>query len=255
MKYDVLQAKLDFYLANRHVLPKAAIKNYEEAFAIEYTHNSTAIEGNTLSLMETKLVLEDKLSVGGKKLRELYEVVNHDKAFSYVNKCIAEGKPLDENAVKDIHERLMDNILQGGIYRNIEVRIRGAQHKPPAPSEMYRQVKDFYAGLTCKAEQFHPIELAAWTHAEFVKIHPFEDGNGRTSRLIMNYQLMSAGYLPISIPQEQRLEYFDGLEQYAVSGNLEPFAEMVAELEAAQLDFYIQAIETVQQGQSPIQQM
>ena len=132
----------------------------------------------------------------------------------------------------------MENIFTGGIYRNCEVRITGAKHRPPAPSEMYLQIKEFFGGLACH-DNLNPIELAAYTHAEFVKIHPFEDGNGRTSRLIMNYQLMINGFLPVSIVKEKRLSYFETLEEYAVNGNLKPFADMIAELEAEQLKDYL----------------
>lgn len=107
------------------------------------------------------------------------------------------------------------------------------------PNEMYRQVKDFYADLAWKGRELNPIELAAWTHAEFVKIHPFVDGNGRTSRLIMNYQLLANGFPAISIAKENRLDYFNTLEAYAVEGNLAPFAEMIAELVEQQLDRYL----------------
>ena len=151
-------------------------------------------------------------------------------AFAYVQKCVAEGNPLSENIVKDIHALLMENILLGGVYRNVEVRISGAGHKPPVPNEMYRQIKNFFADLPRKNE-LNAIELAAWTHAEFVRIHPYTDGNGRTSRMIMNYQLMSNGFLPVSIAKENRLSYFEVLEAYAMNGDLIPFAEMIAELE------------------------
>lgn len=217
---------------------KNLFDNFNKAFEIDYTHNSTAIEGNTLSLIETKVLLEDKISVGNKSLREIYEVVNHDKAFAYIKKCISECKPLDENIVKDIHSILMENILVGGVYRNVEVRITGAKHKPPAPSEMYYQIKDFFNQLNLKSD-FNSVELAAWTHAEFVKIHPFVDGNGRTSRLIMNYQLMSRNFLPVSVNKKDRLEYFNYLEEYAVTGNLSPFSDFVAELEEKRLDEYL----------------
>ena len=216
-------------------------ENFNKAFEIEYAHNSTAIEGNTLTLIETKVLLEDKISIGRKSLREIYEVVNHNKAFSYVKNCIAEDKPLDENIVKDIHSILMENILVGGIYRNVDVRITGAKHKPPVPSEMYYQIKDFFSNLNFKSD-LNPIELASWTHAEFVKIHPFVDGNGRTSRLITNYQLMKHGFLPVSVNKEDKLDYFNFLEEYAVNGNLEPFADFVAELEERQLDEYLSII-------------
>ncbi len=242
MNIAILQKKKAFLDQHRDSLPEAAMTNYAENFSIEYTHNSTAIEGNTLSLMETKLLLDDQLSVGGKQLREIYEVVNHNKAFEYVGSCIAKGTPLDEKIVKDIHAILMENIMQGGIYRDVDVYISGAQHTPPSPNEMYRQIKGFYMDLSEKSG-IEPIKLAAWTHAEFVRIHPFVDGNGRTARLIMNYQLMLGGYLPVSIAKGDRLKYFDCLEQYALQGNLGPFEELIAELEETRLDAYINAIE------------
>lgn len=106
---------------------------------------------------------------------------------------------------------------------------------------MYIQIKNFFADLLYKKD-LNPIELAAWTHAEFVRIHPFQDGNGRTSRLIMNYQLMSYGFLPISIAKENRLDYYNALDKYAARGILDDFTNMLAELEEAQLDRYIAII-------------
>lgn len=238
MDYKLLCRKKEQLKQLYEQLSKEVLQRFDKSFEIEYTHNSTAIEGNTLSLIQTKAVLEDGISVGGKTLREIYEVVNHDKAFGFIKKCIAEGKTLDEKIVKDIHALLMDNIITGGIYRNVEVRITGAKHKPPVPNEMYQQIKNFYADMPYK-ENGNDIELAAWTHAEFVKIHPFVDGNGRTSRMIMNYQLMASGFLPVSIAKENRLEYFEALEAYAVDGNLNPFAEMIAVLEEERLDEYL----------------
>lgn len=241
MDFTLLEQKKDFVTANTSVLPEAALENYSKAFEIEYTHNSTAIEGNTLTLMETKLLLEDKLSVGGKDLREIYEVVNHNKAFAYVADRIKQGKLLDEKTIKDIHALLMENIIMGGIYRNEDVYISGAQHVPPTPNIMYQEIKGFYEDLN-QDKYSNSIESAAWTHAEFVKIHPFIDGNGRVSRLIMNYQLMRGGYLPISIPKEERLSYYDCLETYALHGDLKPFTALIAQLEEKRLDYYIAAI-------------
>ena len=241
MNYERLLDKKEKLLKMQTSNSENIFENFNKAFEIEYAHNSTAIEGNTLTLIETKVLLEDKISVGKKSLCEIYEVVNHNKAFSYVKNCIAEDKPLDENIVKDIHSILMENILVGGIYRNVEVRITGAKHKPPVPSEMYHQIKDFFSNLNFKSD-LNPIELASWTHAEFVKIHPFVDGNGRTSRLIMNYQLMKHGFLPISVNKEDKLDYFNFLEEYAVNGNLELFADFIADLEERQLDEYLSII-------------
>ncbi len=239
MDYQELFRKKELYSRCRTSTPEFTTVTFDQAFEIEYTHNSTAIEGNTLSLIETKVLLEDGISIGGKALREIYEAVNHRKAFRYVKECIGKGLPLDEAKVKDIHALLMENIQVGGVYRNAQVYISGAQHMPHPPQLMYQQVKEFYADLSWKGRELNPVELAAWIHAEFVKIHPFTDGNGRTSRLIMNYQLMTDGFPPVSIAKEDRLEYFKTLEAYAVEGNLQPFAELVAGLVDRQMERYI----------------
>jgi len=233
--------KKNIFQEGRTSIDAVTISSYEKDFELAFTHNSTAIEGNTLTLMETKVLLEDGFSIGGKELREIYEVINHKKAYRYVKKCIADVIPLNEKVVKDIHAILTENIIVGGIYRNQEVRISGASHVSPSGKDMFIQMKNFYVDLEYKTN-LNPIELAAWTHAEFVRIHPFIDGNGRTSRLIMNYQLMINGFLPVSIAKESRLEYYNALEEYAVNGNLGPFAELVAKLEEEQLDTYIQLI-------------
>ena len=221
--------------------PAEVVARFARSFDVEYAHNSTAIEGNTLSLIQTKVILEDGLSVGGKALREIYEVANHDRAFSYVKRAVAEGRLLDEEMLKDIHALLMENIMDGGVYRNVEVRITGAGFRPPAPQEMFQQMRWFFADMPRQREKLNAIEWAAWTQAEFVRIHPFPDGNGRTARMLMNLQLLMEGFQPISIAKEERLAYYEALEAYAVRGELAPFAEMVAALEEARLDEYLAA--------------
>lgn len=242
MKFERILGKKLKYEQNKYKISPITLSSYEKDFELTFTHNSTAIEGNTLTLMETKVVLEDGVAIGGKELRELYEVINHKKAYGYVKKCIAENKPLDENMVKDLHAILTENIIVGGIYRKEEVRISGAGFTPPAGNEMYMQIKNFYGDLKIKENELNPIEFAAWTHAEFVRIHPFIDGNGRTSRLLMNYQLLINGFLPISISKENRVDYYNALEQYAVNDDLTPFVDFIAELEEARLDEYMKLI-------------
>ncbi|MCD8249552.1 MAG: Fic family protein [Lachnospiraceae bacterium] len=157
MDYAALLEKRDQYQKSLLSIPEYTLQTYEQAFEVEYTHNSTAIEGNTLTLVETKVILEDGISVGGKKLRELYEVVNHRNAYRYVKECIAKKLPLDEKIVKDIHATLMDHIFIGGIYRDMDVYISGAQHTPPSPNEMYRQVKNFYIDLTWNGKKSRAV--------------------------------------------------------------------------------------------------
>ena len=112
------------------------MESFEQSFDIEYAHHSTAMEGNTLTLIETKAIIEDGISVGGKTMCEIYKVTNHNKAFNYAKEKIAEGQLLEENLIKDFHQMLMENIIQGGIYRNHDVAIRGASHTLPSPNEM-----------------------------------------------------------------------------------------------------------------------
>ncbi len=236
MEYTELLKKKDFYNENKNILDKEIVEKIDKAFDIDFTYNSTTIEGNTLTLIETKAVLEDKIAIGGKSLREIYEVVNHNEAFEYIKKSIEKLEILDEEKIKDIHEILTENIMQGGIYRNTDVVITGATHTPPTPNEMYKQLKFFYDDLKINQEKLNPIELAAWTHAEFVRIHPFIDGNGRTSRLIMNYQLMKNGFLPINIKVEDRLEYYNALDLYATKKDLTPFLNFMLALEEERLN-------------------
>jgi len=253
MKYDELLKIRDEILLSGKPDQRNSMLNYIDSFfRIEYTHNSTAIEGNTLTLIETKLLLEDKISVGGKDLREIYEVVNHDKALDYILSCIKANEPLSEKIVKDVHAIVMENILVGGVYRNQEVRISGAGHTPPAGMEMYSQIKNYYYDLQERTD-LNPIEAAAWTHAEFVRIHPFSDGNGRTSRLLMNYQLLKNNFLPVSIKKENRLNYYNALEEYAINRNIEPFANMIYDLEVKEIEKAISMIEPENEKNSLLQ--
>ena len=223
-------------LRNKNI-PADVRHNFDRAFDIEYTHHSTAIEGNTLTLIETKTLLEDGISIGGKRLREIYEVVNHNKAFGFIKQKVSAGISLDENIVKDIHAIITENIIVRGVYRNCDVVITGASHTPPTPNEMYSQIKYFYSRLN--RTDLNPIELAAWIHAEFVRIHPFVDGNGRTARLIMNYTLMSSGFLPVNICTADRLKYYEYLDEYASENKIEPLADFIADIEVRELEKYL----------------
>lgn len=241
LNYNALLEKQQRYIENLHLIPKEVLEKVQAAFHIEFTHNSTAIEGNTLTLIETKVVLEDQVSIGGKKLREIYEVINNHKATLYVEKCVADNLALDEKIVKDIHAMINENIMVGGVYRNEIVTISGASFRPPQGQKMYDEVKNFYVDLACRTD-LNPIELVSWSHAEFVRIHPFIDGNGRTSRQIMNYQLMIGGFPPISVSAKHALAYYEALDKYGSEKDLEPFAEFVAQLVEERLDEFIEII-------------
>lgn len=215
------------------------VEKYETDFKIRFAHHSTAIEGNTLSLVETKVILEDGISIGGKAIREIYEVINFAKTYDYIKSLIEENILLSEEILKNIHQMLMDNIIKGGIYRNHAVRITGSQVSPPEPTEMYYQMKSFFENLDYERKNRHPVSFAAYVHAEFVRIHPFSDGNGRTARILLNYILMEQGYRPILLEVKERLKYYECHEKYSVQRDLKDFDSFVQEKELQALEEYL----------------
>jgi Fic family protein len=145
---------------------------------------------------------------------------------------------LDEDVIKDIHHLLMENIMPGGIYRDCDARITGSKHKPPSANEAFYRMKSFVADLYAE-DAGSAVYFAARTHAEFVNIHPFADGNGRTARLLMNFRLMEGGFMPITIMPESRLIYYDALEAYDLEGDLFPLTEMIFLWERDRLEEFL----------------
>ena len=181
--FEQLNIKHKEFLKKKPHISQISLNNFNSDFELRFTHDSTAIEGNTLTLLETKVILEDNISVGGKNLREIYEVVNHKNAYDFVKFCLKNNRVLTESIILELHRILTDKIIDGGKYRDINVIISGATHKPPNVADMKIQLADFYYNLNSK-KNLDPIELSAWTHAEFVKIHPFQDGNGKHQDLL-----------------------------------------------------------------------
>lgn len=212
--------------------------NWEDNFRIEFTHDSTAIEGNTLTLIETKMILEDGITPKEIKLKELDEIRGHADAWDFVKEKVAENCILSESILKDIHERILPVRGIGGIYRTVAVYIKGARHTPPSPYKVREAMKDFFYELNHRTFN-NTLEKAAWIHAEFVKIHPFQDGNGRTARLLMNYQLMLDGLFPTSVKKADRERYFSVLEEYAVAGNIVPFVQLLQENMEKELNLFL----------------
>ena len=229
--YDEIRKINEFVAENIDKLPKETYQSIVDDFDLKFTHESTKIEGNTLSIAEVKTLLVDKVSIGGKELRELYEVTNNQKAYRFIKNRLEEGAALDEELIKDIHQVVMENILDGGLYRSYNVRITGAGFTPPDWTEVRNNMKWFIADFEAKKSDLDSIELAAFVHAEFVRIHPFQDGNGRTARLLLNFMLMKAGYQPVIIEAKDRPVYYESLNDYAVTGNLENFYNLVLDKE------------------------
>ncbi|MDQ1339139.1 MAG: hypothetical protein QG567_289 [Campylobacterota bacterium] len=223
-KLDELKAKLDNY----RPLSSEAVKNLHEDLVLRWTYHSNAIEGNTLTLQETKVALEG-ITVGGKTLREHFEAINHKDAILFIEQLAQKNEFLSEYIIKQIHSLILKNIddENKGTYRKINVIISGAEHKPPQSLEIPLKMQSFIKEYELKRKTLHPIELAAFVHIEFVGIHPFVDGNGRTARLLLNLELIKAGFPPVVINVEDRLEYYKALDCAHTSGNYEPFLALM----------------------------
>ncbi|MHC5226487.1 Fic family protein [Ignatzschineria sp. LJL83] len=195
-------------------LPELTLSSLQEAMNLEWIYHSNAIEGNTLTLNETKVILEG-LTVGqGKTLREHLEVINHQEAIDYIQSLIRNDEPLLENMIKETHYLVTKNTVKdAGAYRTQNVVISGASTTPPNHLKVSDAMKELMQWFhSDEFNQLHPVIRAAMFHNEFVKIHPFSDGNGRTGRLISNLILMQADYLPVIIRAENRLAYYDALD-------------------------------------------
>ncbi len=228
---------------------KSALQSLKERFIVEWTYNSNAIEGNTLTLNETRLVLERGLTVKGKSLREHFEAVNHKEAIIYLEIIVKNKEPITESLIKKLHAIITKGIndADAGIYRNVRVRILGAVFTPPDPLKIPQLMSDFVVWLN--SEKQHPIELAALVHYKLVFIHPFSDGNGRTARLLMNLMLMRAGYPPAVVLNTERKKYYARLKA-ADLGDSKPFVNFIAQSVERSLDLYLEALEPVKQGEN-----
>lgn len=189
-----------------------------DEFLIEYTYNSNAIDGSTLTLQETALVLEG-ITIDKKPLKDHLKVVGHRDAFLYVEELVKSKVPFSEHIIKEIHTLvLIDRPEDRGVYRRIPVRIMGAYHVPPDPVLVPEQMERLVAGFEGN-KKLHPIERAALFHLKFEGIHPFVDGNGRTGRLILNLILMQAGYPPINVKYSDRKRYYEAFDEYYKNNN------------------------------------
>lgn len=229
-------------LDNKRPIPKETLRSLEESINLEWTYNSNGIEGNTLTLRETQVVLEG-ITVGGKSIKEHLEAINHEKAILYLNDLVKEDNPITEWNIKGIHQLVLKDIddENAGRYRRENVTIKGATHTPPD----YLKVPEFMEKLVLNYEnwsELHPIIQAALLHGELVKIHPFVDGNGRTSRLLMNLDLMNHGYNPVIIKKEDRLEYYEALDKAHTTGDYTVFVKLITKLEIEMLKKYLKLI-------------
>lgn len=223
---DNLKARLD----QHRPLPPALVSNLRENLILNWTYHSNAIEGNTLTLKETRVALEG-ITVGGKTLREHFEAINHRDAILLLEEHVQQQSPITQWLIKALHQLVLKNIdtENAGRYRSINVLIAGASHKPADAIQVPQQMEQFINWLQQDAQNLHPVERAARAHGELVKIHPFTDGNGRTSRLLMNLILLQSGLPAAIIKVEQRLDYYKALDKAHTTGDYQDFIELVGQ--------------------------
>ena len=234
---DRKKAELD----KRRPLTEGELERLNEEFVVEYTYNSNAIEGNTLTLRETDLVLRG-LTIDRKPLKDHMEAVGHKEAFDFVSILVKDNVPISESIIKQIHFLVLaDKKDDRGVYRRVPVRIMGAQHEPVQPYLIQPKMEQLLLDFS-ESKEHIVIKLARF-HIEFEAIHPFIDGNGRTGRLLVNLELMKAGYLPIDIKFTDRIAYYNAFDEYHVKHNLAAMENLFAGYINARLDTYLGMLE------------
>ena len=224
-------------LDGRRPLTAGEVERLNEEFIVEYTYNSNAIEGNTLTLRETDLVLRG-LTIDKKPLKDHMEAVGHKEAFEFVSELVKNNVPISESVIKQIHYLVLaDKKEDRGVYRRVPVRIMGAQHEPVQPYLIVPKMEELLRTFLESTE--HIVTKLARFHIEFEGIHPFIDGNGRTGRLLVNLELMKAGYPPIDIKFTDRITYYNAFDEYYVKHNLFAMENLFAGYINARLDMYL----------------
>ncbi len=224
-------------LDSRRPLTEGEVARLTEEFTVEYTYNSNAIEGNTLTLRETDMVLRG-LTIDQKPLKDHMEAVGHKEAFDFVRELVQDNIPMSERVIQQIHYLVLaDKKDDRGVYRRVPVRIMGAQHEPVQPYLIQPRMEQLMHSYAESTE--HIVTKLARFHIEFEGIHPFIDGNGRTGRLLVNLELMKAGYPPIDIKFTDRMAYYNSFDAYHVNGDLSVMEKLFASYINERLDQYL----------------
>ncbi len=228
-------------LDSRRPLTEGELERLTEEFIVEYTYNSNAIEGNTLTLRETDLVLRG-LTIDKKPLKDHMEAVGHKEAFEFVQDLVKDKVPLSENIIKQIHYLVLaDKREDRGVYRRVPVRLMGAAHEPVQPYLIQPKMEQLLSDYRNSTE--HTIPKLARFHIEFEGIHPFIGGNGRTGRLLVNLELMKSGYPPIDIKFTDRIAYYHAFDEYHVKNNIGAMEKLFAGYVNERLERYLDILE------------
>jgi len=236
---DIIDRKMK-ELNTRRSLTEGEVERLREQFVVEYTYNSNAIEGNTLTLHETDLVLRG-LTIGQKPLKDDMEAVGHKEAFDFVSEVVKDKAPMSESIIKQIHCLVLaDKKDDRGVYRRVPVRIMGAQHEPVQPYLIQPKMEQLMIDFAESTE--HIVTKLARFHIEFEGIHPFIDGNGRTGRLLVNMEFMKVGFPPIDIKFTDRVAYYHAFDEYYRKHNLSAMEKLFAKYVNERLDMYLKML-------------
>lgn len=229
--------------SSKKPLSEIQLMKMEEFFHTSYTFESNRIEGNTLTLQETHLVINEGITIGGKSMREHLEAVNHKDAIELVKDLVVNNIPFNAYRLKQLHQLILKGVddRNAGIYRSLPVRISGSEHIPPEPYLLDKLMEDYFLFYESQKNVLHPVILAAEMHERLVSIHPFIDGNGRISRLVMNLILLQNGYSISNLKGnlEDRMNYYKALEQVQVNHENDQFYQLIVNSVASSLEEHI----------------
>jgi Fic family protein len=248
-RIDIKKSKLD----ELRPIPAYVLNNIKESLYIEWTYNSNSIEGNTLTLLETKMVLENGMTIHGKSLREHFEALNHQEAIEHIEKLVSAQSMLSATDIMDIHSLVLQKIEKeyAGRYRTFGVRVQGANFLPPNALKVSQLMDELLDWLNNEDVELHPLIKATIYHHRFVWIHPFIDGNGRTVRLTFNLNLMRDGFPPVIILRNDRKKYYDALNK-ADLGDYSKLVLLVLQAAERSLDIYISSLDNTLDAYLPI---
>lgn len=228
MAKDLLEVQKKHYEILLQEQDQASLKRIHEDFLTSYTYDAVSLEGNSkIPFSEIKRLVRLN-EVIDKNSKSEKEVINHIRAFNKVLELVKRNKDLTEEQLKDIHAILLEDIMIGGVYRNVNVQIIGGAHQPPDYLKVYDKMKNLFLDLS--NSDLDDFSKGIFLHVNLAKTYPFLDGNGRMARLVLNSYLIKAGYIPISIPLDDREEYFKNLEIFKVDKNIEPIKNYIISL-------------------------
>lgn len=237
---------LRYEWSSKKPLNKTQLKKMQEFFMVSYTYESNRIEGNTLSLQETHLVVNEGITIGGKSMREHLEAINHAEAVSYIEQLVSDKMDFGPRVLMELHYLILKGIDKdnAGRYRKVPVRISGSEHVPPQPFMLEKLMEEYFLHYDQQKSTLHPVILAAEMHERLVSIHPFIDGNGRTSRLVMNLILLKHGLTIANLKGDftSRLAYYKALEAVQVDNNPDVFYHLVADAVLDSLKNHLQMV-------------